>query len=470
MTFKIQDYNQLKKKYNEITAEFLAHHKVNSIEELKENRRYPLKFIGYVIDELDTQNAEQEKKHRKGKKPKPACNQAETLTAAMLLMRTIINESLGIPSLSFFSRLRDLIDNALEINEDLTNTLDFYRAFKQLNAFLQLIYTHKDSRNGINPHHRFQYIPIDFLATYIERSYQIEQEKCLKIVAGFKKSEQAPNEQEYEAEKVSASSLKDIPAWKELTQQLAALDLEEQKRKKVSKTEDTGIRAPQLLLIKKVAESLETTSFKEQNLKCIESHKRAILAGTMYLVHEQISKSYNLEALSTADCSSFVHKSLSQILHVKAESQTPETIHELVKAALQFISVSTLDNSNAAIKKSHIFTDIKDFSLIDILSLSKSMLIACQVNALKNAVAIYSTQLAEQKAREEELGVQQKAPSSSDSQSSGWRYINGLFFSKPVELPAVDKTLCQSKEILKAPNYEEDIKKLVHDAPATQRI
>jgi len=449
MTFTLQDYNQLKKKYYDTKVAVLSKHEKDSIELLKADRREPMKFIEYVIEELDKQIKKQvETPPKKYHHKTIPINQREILTAAMHLMSTVITSRLSLSSLSLDSLLRNRLDTDLEITADnIPGNVISYELYRKLNQFLRIVFNDKDSRNGIDPNNPLRYIDQDTLIIYIKRSYELEEEYYKMAVADLGTAGKELRADSYRVtEPILASTLSDLPNFETLNEELNSLELKEQGKKSVTKIEELSAeRVAQLQFLNKLREHLKTIPIKE-------SDKIAILAGAMYIVREQIGRTYSStrEPLSNADNGSVIHTGLTKILNAKTNS--PENIQDLVRATLHYMTHATLDGVEQ-IRSRHIFSDIPGFSVQAVLSLSKNMVKTCRLKALDTAVGAYKIALAEQQTSEKE-----KTGASASGFTGLLSRVGGFFtsISTPKDPKTTEEALTEINEvvIVKDTDYE----------------
>lgn len=460
MTFKIQEYNQLKEKYQKTKKTYLEYHgNKESIEGLDPARKEAMKFIECIIAELDKSIAEMSKqseaysgKKKPRKLPSPSPTPAELLTVTTHLISTFITANLG--KFAFDSKLRNLLNADLEMDDHTPNDVTFYRLYRKLNGFLRIYFTNQDSREGIALDNPFRFIDKKSLISFIKTALDQEELYFNKVVGALEtasKEINAPSLQEeipviavgvadneariksYRVrEPAIAKNMPGLSSFSALDDSITTLEQEERDAKGITKIEElqNNNRKTQLLVLNKLRESLSDAHIKEQD-------KIAILAGTMYIVREQISsESIFYHPLSNTDNNSLIHTGLTKRLNAKDYSS--EDIHDLVKAALSYITYLTLNNMEQ-IRARHIFSDIPSFSLKDTLKLGQKMLTVCRIKSLDAASAAYDAALEKQNAKDKAdaaLAEQKaKAQEPSSSFASLLEYVGGFFSSISTPAP-----------------------------------
>ncbi|RUR10992.1 hypothetical protein [Legionella sp. km772] len=411
MTFELKGYNELKAHFAE-TVEIIKKKysteaiKIESLEQLTEPRRSQLKFIEYTIESLDTRLDATKPIN----KPRVLEEATRTLNGAMLLVSTQITENLG--PIQRNSLLRDRLNLGMGITaEHAPSHFDLTKCYEELNKFFKLVFVERNSRKGLKAEHDLQYIPLDTLVALMKRSYELEELSNKNALAeyapGGKAAILAKN---FKTEAVPAAVTATFTDWDTIQEALQQLMTDE--------LGDKNVAEINLLSKERAAQfNFLMTIVKNLNALSVESGRKiAILAGAMCIVREQIGqREYSKPALSHDDIpGSLVHTGLTRIL--KAKETSPENIEVLLRAANDYIMFMTTEPKK--LKEKHIFSDIKDFSLVGILELIQSTITVCRKTALDREVAAYK-RLAAEKAEAERLAKEETDSATKPTASTG---------------------------------------------------
>ena len=390
MPFILKEYSDLKKEFENTKEIILKRSGFGSIEQIATTRREQIKFLVYVIENLDHQ--EQAPRRMPAR---TVGQKAGILYGAMSVISAIITESL---SRGQGSLLRDRLNVCMGITvdekPDAQQSLHFYR---DLNQFLKVMYTNLDSRKGIHFNHPLRFVHIDALERFVKRSFELEEASYNALLASFSKDGQNTAKADaYQTMPVPAKLVSQFENWATLQKNLNALINEELGAKNVAdvKLLKTKSRATQLGFLQKLAETLaDIPSFKMQ-----PADRTAILAGAMYMVREQIGSEYSKTPLSSDDIGgSLIHTGLTKIL--KAKESAPEDTEALVTAAQRFITFMTTEGRS--IRVNHPFSKLAGFDCQSLCTLTQNIIKTCRVKALDNALPDYRAALnAEREAAE----------------------------------------------------------------------
>jgi hypothetical protein len=398
MTFALKDFEHLKKHFNDCVAFVLKRDGKEKISDLPSRRRDELQFLTSVIAELETH--------------KITTESVNTLYGAMLVTnQDIINR---MKSGESTSKVLDRLNIAMDIKDSSKPSNDQYATFyKSLNRFLNLIYVENDSRKGFKKEHALQTVPAPKLVDFAKIGFQLEEAAQNQISTTLTVDGKSNTDGSwYKAAKLVPESIvapfTSFAALKEALHQLIIAETADKNTADLTTLDPS--RAIQLQFLESLANSLSGP--KASGIK--ETEKTAILAGAMYIVRGQIAQEYGYAPLSHTDIvatllrnGSVVHTELTKVLNAK--TTCVEDTEVLINAANQYIRHMTVEKVDAkeAIRAKHLFTDIKDFSIVSILELAQNMIRSCRDMAIDFCLGELNKEIKAQEA------LQPKAPTTS---------------------------------------------------------
>ncbi len=396
MTLILKGYAELKKDLEKAIAVELKKYRIETVEQLTDSdRRNQIIFLQYIIGILDKRNL-------------PPAESTNILYGAMSLISTTIDNSLGlpiignsIPILSQESLFRNGLNVAMGIDVNQPSNSQLKQFYSSLNQFLLLLFNNNDSRNGYNPTNELQFVPLDHLMNFVKTSYELEEAAQNNAIADYqivdtpvKASYEAPVKSNNSAAKKTSNSTStqaQIQApqllqhfnWEDLLRALNQLEISElANQNKADIKSLPAERAKQFLFLKKLSEKLNTLS---PHLN--ESTRKSSLIGAMWVVREQIGqKEYSKTPLNKEDVNSLTHSTLTTILEAKTSS--PQDIEFVLRSIHHFLLAVTAAEPEK-FKSTHLFSDIDNFSLPNVLELIQKTIKTCRINALEKAIDDY---------------------------------------------------------------------------------
>jgi hypothetical protein len=367
MTFVLKDLVQLNEEFEDVKTIILSNEKNGKIEDTSEKRKHLLQLLQSTLNYIS--NSEEcivEDRF-----------QNTTVYGVINLIIQHINGTRWFTS-AFADALSGMMKNSKSTTEQPTaaQIASFYTS---ANILFNVVFQKYDSRQGINSEHPFKAIPTENLTELMRLGYKLEKQSQKEFIATIESKESvdelASADTFVPTKPIPNSAVSVFETFDKLQEKVKDLVLREIGQKgygtMATFTKKHPERALQLQFLEHIRESLLASSLKDET-------KRAILAGSMYLVVEQISKELSL--------SSKVYDQLREMLRVATTD--PEDKEVLMVTANKYIRHMTLKGSDEAkrFRKENIFSKIEGFKLIPVLNLFQDMIFAQREEALNTVV------------------------------------------------------------------------------------